>query len=193
MAEPYSAREALEHAEHAREALEHEARTLLRFVPVAAAVLAVFAGLSSLYASRLAEDALALKNEAVLAQGRASDAWAQYQAESIKTHLFDLGTFVGSANGAARKALGAKAARYGRLKAPIAAQARRQERERDDALRRSERAAERKGFFDVALAFYEIAIVLASIAAMVKRHWLFALAVAGGLGGLCFTLYGLLR
>src|SRR5437870_120189 len=59
-------------------------------VAVTAAVLAVLASVSALQAERTAAESILSKNEAVLAQSRASDEWAYRQAKSIKLHLQEL-------------------------------------------------------------------------------------------------------
>lgn len=190
MPEHYSAREALEHVEHARELLEHSENAMLRWVPLLAAVLAIFAGLSSLYAGRLTEETLTLKNEAVLNEVKASDLWNEYQAESLKAHLYDA-----AASGAADKALRARfrktVSQYRDEQKPLLSDAKSHEAERDKALTESDHSQRRKGVFDIALALFEVSIVLTSIAAMLKRRHMFVLAAAGGIAGLGFALYGL--
>jgi hypothetical protein len=47
--------------------------------------------------------------------------------------------------------------------------------------------------FDVAIALFQISIVLASIAAMTKRSPLFLIGCLGGVIGLAFCVVGLLR
>src|SRR5213592_1849266 len=65
-------------------------RALRTRVAVTAATLAVLASLSALQAERTAAESILSKNEAVLAQSRASDEWAYRQAKSIKLHLQEL-------------------------------------------------------------------------------------------------------
>src|SRR5881397_3439759 len=62
-------------------------RALRTRVALTAAILAVLASLSALQAERTAAESILSKNEAVLAQNRASDEWAYRQAKSIKLHL----------------------------------------------------------------------------------------------------------
>src|SRR2546426_9513606 len=61
-------------------------RALTTRVAVTAAILAVLASLSALQAERTAAESILAKNEAVLAQSRASDEWAYRQAKWNKTH-----------------------------------------------------------------------------------------------------------
>jgi len=162
----------------------------LRFVPLLAAVLAVLAGLCSLHSSRLGEAMLSLKNEAVLAQGRASDSWAEYEAQSIKANLYEIAAENGSARGSASR-LAEASRRYRKQQAPVLAAAHTAQEQRDAELASSQRVEDRKVSFDIAVALYEVAIVLASIAAMVRKHWLLTVSAIGGALGLIFTIVGL--
>ncbi|MBC5806827.1 MAG: hypothetical protein DLM53_05740 [Candidatus Eremiobacter antarcticus] len=190
MPERYSASEALEHVEHAHELLERSENAMLRWVPLLAAVLAIFAGLSSLYAGRLTEETLTLKNEAVLNEVKASDLWNEYQAESLKAHLYDAAA-AGITNKTALARLRSSVSKYRDEQKPLLAEAKAHEAERDQALSESDKAQRRKAVFDIALALFEVSIVLTSIAAMLKRRHMFVLAAAGGVAGMAFALYGL--
>lgn len=189
MPEHYFAQEGLEHAEHAHELLQRSEHAVLRFVPLTAAVLAVFAGLSSLYAGRLGERMLALKNEAILSEVKAADLWTEYEAESIKAHLYTVAT---GASAAEHARLKASAAKYRDQQRPLRLQALAHERDRDEQMARSNVVEDRKVGFDIALAFFEISIVLTSIAAMVRRPFLFVMAAVGGVLGLIFSIRGIL-
>ena len=190
MPDNYQPKEALEHVEHAHELLERSEVAVLRFVPLLAAVLAIFAGLSSLYAGRLGERALALKNEALLNEVQASDLWTEYQADSLKAHLYEIAGATGG--GQAHSKLQSAGLKYRSEQLPLRAQAQRYERDRDAAITRSEETEARKGGFDIALALFEVSIVLTSIAAMIKRPFLFVLAGVGGVIGVAFSLHGIL-
>ncbi|MDQ6780472.1 MAG: DUF4337 domain-containing protein, partial [Candidatus Eremiobacteraeota bacterium] len=91
-----------------------------------------------------------------------------------------------------RARLKATAGKYRRQQLPLRAQAQAYERDRDHDMARSDIVEERKAGFDIALAFFEISIVLTSIAAMVKRPFLFVMAAVGGALGLIFGIRGIL-
>lgn len=186
----YSSKEAVEHVERTHELLSHSESSVLRLVPLMAAVLAIFAGLSSLYAGRLGERALTLRNEAVLHEVNASDLWAEYQAESLKAHLYSISALAQSGKAAA--SMRAAAAKYRSEQPPLRDGAQRNEAQRDEALRASATIEKNKNLFQGALALFEIAIVVTSIAAMVKRPWLIVLATAGGVAGIVVCILGLL-
>jgi|SRR5579872_621687 len=190
MSEHYSSTEALEHVERTHELLHRSEVTLLRFVPLLAAVLAIFAGLSSLYGGRLAEQMLSLKNEALLSQVKAADLWTEYEAESIKAHQY--GIAAGSSSGKASAGLRTTAAKYRREQVPLRERALEYEQERDRALNESDVIERRKVQFDIALALFEVSIVLASIAAMLQRPIMFVVAGVGGALGMVVSIIGIL-
>ena len=185
----YSPREILEHENHARELLERSEEQLLRLVPLIAAVLAVLAGLSSLFGGRLSERILTLRNEAVLHEVTASDTWAEYQAQSLKAHIYDVG--VALAAKAKRGALRRSEAGYRTSQAPLRAHTMASEAQRDEALAASVVTERRKASLDVAVAVYEIAIVLTSVAALTRRPWLISVALLLGSAGFIFDVRAL--
>ena len=132
---------------------------------------------------------------AVLSQTQASDQWAYFQAKSIKGNLYemqrDLLEMQVKAQGASltpylaeehrQKIAGyaAKIAKYDSEKTQIQADAKRLESVRDDAQRHG-RA------FGVAVIFLQIAILLSSIAALLKKKYVWVL-------GLLIGSYGILQ
>jgi hypothetical protein len=133
-------------------------RGLSTRVAVTAAVLAVLASISALQAERTAADSILSKNEAVLAQSRASDEWAFRQAKSIKLHLQELTP--GSVPDLEHQ------------RAEIAAseeRARLAERERDEANRQATELFEQHHRFAVGTSLLQIAIVLETVAAVIDR------------------------
>lgn len=188
MSGEYSTREAIEHVEHAHHELAGSGSAMLRWVPLSAAILAICAGLSSLYGGILGEKVLALKNEAVLHEVTASDTWNQYQAESLKAHLYEISAQTGP--GANAAAMRSEAAKYRNEQPGLSTAARGEEKARDEALSESTLLEVRKGNFEMGLSFFEVAIVLTSIAAMVKRPALMIGAGVLGVVGLLFALRG---
>jgi Domain of unknown function (DUF4337) len=190
MSESYSVHEGVEHAHHAHHALEGSGNRRLRYVPVAAAILAVLAGLSSILSGRMGAHVLSLKNEALLHEVSASDLWNEYQAESLKAHFYDIRAQAADAK--VSSSLRTQAQKYRAEQTPLSSQARREEAARDTALAASTVLEIRKSNLEVALAFFEVAIVLTSIAAMIERPILFSLAGILGAIGLFFGLRGVI-
>src|ERR1700761_3905355 len=52
-------------------------------------VLAAMSGFLAVRATTLTNDAIYESNQAILAQTESSDAWNEYQADSIKAHIVD--------------------------------------------------------------------------------------------------------
>ena len=189
MSDLYTASEAMEHVERARESLKETEHWLLRHVPLVAAALAVFAGLSSLMGARTGEAMLATRTEAVLSQARATDDWNEYEADSLKANVNE-SLLVVTQTVAAKKSLSADAAKFRARQSPIRERALESERQRDDDIERSARFELRKQQFDIAVALAEIAIVLTSVAAMTKQPSLFVTAAIIALAGVVFDVLG---
>jgi hypothetical protein len=188
----YLAHEGLERAERAQEHLTGDAPPLLRAVPLAAAVLAVLAGLSSLYGNRLSESMLNAGNDALLEQTRAADTWNEYEAQSLKKHIAaDLAIATSAAP--AKRQLGELERKFGARENPLYEEAKQLEHERDASLERVDRFEKQKLRFDVATALFQISIVLASIAVLARRPALFIVGIAGGVAGIVYCILGLLR
>lgn len=175
MSERYTSGEAMEHVEKTHEFLEKSEHAALRHVPLVAAALAVLAGLSSLLGARTGEAMLVSRTEAVLSQARATDLWNEYQADSLKAH-FGEELAVIAATVPSRQQLATAAKEYRKRQGPLKTKALDSERQRDEDLARSTAFEEQKQRFDVAVALFEVAIVLTSVAAMIKRPSLFLFA-----------------
>ena len=188
----YLAHEGLEHAERAHEHVQGDVPRILKLVPLAAAILAVLAGLSSLYGNRLAESMLRAGNEAILDQTRAADAWNEYEAQSLKKHIAsDLA--LAAADPLVKRRLSGLERAYAEREQPLRVDAEKLEAERNAAIERMDRLEARKLHMDVATALFQIAIVLASIGALMRQPALSVFGLAGGLVGLIFCVLGLLR
>jgi hypothetical protein len=146
-------------------------------VAVSTAVLAVLASMSALQAERTASESILAKNEAVLAQSRASDEWAFRQAKSIKLHLQELRP-EGAGDVAAQRA----------EMAASEERAREDERRRDEANREAAERFEQHHRFAVGTSLLQIAIVLETVAAVLERPalWYGGLAI-GAVGALALV------
>src|SRR4051812_7165159 len=76
--------EALEHAQHAA----HQTDPFTIRASLSIAVMAVIAATIGGFESSASNEAVLSKNEATLAQNKATDAWAFYQATSIKKNFY---------------------------------------------------------------------------------------------------------
>ncbi len=142
-----------------------------RYLAITTAVVAVLAALASMRSGNLANSAMLEKNDAILAQTKASDQWSYYQAKGIKKALAE--GFAG-ANGRGNAA----SARYGEELGEIEIKARGLEREaeRDNVgseafLGRHEKAA-------TSVTMLQIAIALSAMAALMRQKWFWYLSLA---------------
>ena len=175
---------------HERHAHGHEGP---RWVPVAAAALAVLAALTNYLSNVRSTGALIAKNDAIVATTHASDTYAEYQAQRLKYYVsqsaIDAG--VGPGGNAARLASNAK--RESAKGPALLAKAHAFEGDalRDDA--RSERLLAQHETIEVATTLFEVSIVLVSIVVLVGSRLLpIVAACASGLG-VIVLLYGLVR
>src|ERR1700742_3209589 len=89
--------DAHEHAEHAEHAA-HEGNPFISRVSITVAVLAVMAAAAGSLETVEGGRAITESSEAVLSQEKATDAWNEYQADSLKRHMYDIAAGNGGAN-----------------------------------------------------------------------------------------------
>ena len=166
----------------------------------------------AVYAVAMAVTALGGNNagkDMMMAQQKASNQWAYYQAKVMRENMYILAAenleleleesrplegekidwidWKGKGlRGTRLKHYQAKAEEYKKEKEEIAAEAKKLEAERD-------KAARRDPYFDYAEVLLQIAIVLASVAMLSGKRWAFyaSLAFAGVGAILCINGYGL--
>src|SRR5216684_3763530 len=80
-------KEKLEEATEHAEAREERARWIV-YLSFSTALIAVLAAIAALESGTYSNEALLEKNEALLAQTKASDQWAYYQAKSVKSTIY---------------------------------------------------------------------------------------------------------
>lgn len=171
--------EAHEHAEHAEHAA-HERDPFINRVSITVAILAVLAASISSLETIEAGGAITSASEAVLSQDRATDLWNEYQADSLKKHIYGL----------AADAQGPKAQDYAKTakeqvtkQAEIKKQAQEGETDRDKLMAASRLHEHRHHWLTAAATMVEIGIAICTVAIITRRRqfWLgsILLAVAG--------------
>jgi hypothetical protein len=179
--------EAHEHREHAEHAA-HEHDGFISRVSITVAVLAVLAATAGSLETVEAGGAITASSEAVLAQDKATDAWNEYQADSLKKHLYGL----------AADANGPKAADYAKTskeqvekQGEIRKHAQEQEAERDKLMAASRLHEHRHHWLTGAATMLEIGIAICTVAIITRRRhfWLGSLALAAAGLALCGVAY----
>jgi hypothetical protein len=182
----FEAEARLEGAEEASR--EHGPRWLIPAIAVTTAALAVCAALSSLLASRAAHHSLSELNQAAIDQNLASDQWNFYQADGLKRHIFEVqrdALRLQNAPGVTKQAAAydAEIERYAAEQRKIRKEAETRERERDEAKAAAQRFDDRYQRLSLAVASFQIGIVVSSVAAIVRRVTLWCVGLAAGAVG----------
>lgn len=170
---------ALEHAvEHGAEHHVALAQQIALFSAVVATIGAVF----SFLAGHTQNEALYFKDEAVLLKAQASDQWSYFQAESGKQHLAMLAAELVPAG--KRAGYLRQVQTYAAKKADLQRKAEALDRRSAEADREAEHSLAPHNKLSLAMTFIQIAIALASIAALTRRRWLLRGAMATAIVGI---------
>jgi hypothetical protein len=171
---PLDAHEHAERAEHAA----HARDPFISKVSITVALLAVLAATAGSLETVEGGRAITESSEAVLAQDQATDAWNEYQADSLKRHMYDIAAESGLGHyhndSVAERAAQDKA----RAKATAA------EEERGVKTKESARHESRHHWLTGAATLIEIAIALSTVAIITRRQPFWFGAMGLGLGGL---------
>lgn len=173
---------------------EEKKEPWLNYLALSTVIFAVCATLSTFKGG-------GFSTRAVMSQSQAANQWAYYQAKSLKGYLYEiqketLELEVAEAGDAAPqtsfearknkiKSYGDKIARYEAEKAQIQQEARKLEALRDSAQNNSR-------IFGFAVIFLQIAILLASISALLKKKIIWFLSLGVGCAGLVYFADGFL-
>ena len=175
--------EAHEHAEHAEHAA-HEHDPFIARVSLTVAVLAVLAAAAGSLETVEGGRAITQSSEAVLAQDKATDSWNEYQADSLKRHMYEIASVAGGPKADEyAKEIGKD--REGQSKAREKAED--AEKDRDARLKESALHEERHHWLTGAATLIEIGIALSTVAIITKRRpfWFGAM----GLGVIGMALF----
>ncbi len=181
--------EHFEHAEHAEHAA-HLGDPFLTKVSITIAVLAVIA--ATLGSLETLETAAAIgdKNAAVLVQNRATDNWNFYQAESLKKHLYTIGTAIDSP---LAQDFERQAGEYGTKEKGLFSKGKELERQAEEKLKDSEHHEHRHHILTIAVTFLHVAIAIATISIIVRgQRWPWHAALALGAMGTLGAAYAYL-
>jgi hypothetical protein len=166
----------------------------MKRVPLLTGGLAALAGYLTVRGSGLSNEAIYQSNQAVLRQTQASDKWSEYQADSVKARVVEtsLDTLAATASAESRQRLTAALDDLRKRQPSLQAAAAALEHERDDLLVGGQRRLAEKGIDDYAGVAAQLAIALASVAALTRRPAAFTAGVVAGLAAVVMTGYALL-
>ena len=158
-----------------------------KYLALTTAFIAVIAAIATLVSGNFANKALLEKNDAVLLQNKASNQYSWYQAKGIKKSLTE---FLYQQK--KDEKLKQTVERYGKEQAEIKTQADNYAKQVDEANARSEELFEQHHKIALAVTFFQIAIALSAMSALLKRKsfWFFSVVVT--IVGTGFFLIGLL-
>jgi hypothetical protein len=162
----------------------------LKRVPLLTGVLAAFAGFLAVRSAALTNQAIYHSNQAVLHQAQASDAWAEYQANSIKARIVET-SLLTAADAAAKDALDGQAKDLRTRQPKNMQKAQDQESQRDAELHASAQRLVQKDRLDYAGMSVQLGIAMASVAALTRRAHAFAIGVLCGAIGAGVTVFAL--
>jgi len=177
--------DAHEHAEHAEHAA-HARDPFIAKVSITVAVLAVMAATAGSLETVEASRAISQSSEAVLAQDKATDSWNEYQADSLKRHMYEIASASGGPK-VEEYLRDIKDQREGQNKARD--KAKEDELERDANLRGSALHEDRHHWLAGAATLIEIGIALSTVAIITaRRPFWFAAMGLGAVGTVLFAV-----
>ena len=176
--------DAHEHAEHAQHAA-HTRDPFVSKVSITVAILAVMAAAAGSLETVEGGRAITESSEAVLAQDKATDSWNEYQADSLKRHMYDIAMASAGARTDEFKA-DIKNEREGQNKAREKAED--AEKDRDKRLSQSAVHEKRHHWLTGAATLIEIGIALSTVAIITSRRafWFSAMGL-GCVGAVLFA------
>ncbi len=180
-----SAHEHSEHAEHAA----HAHDPFISRVSITIAILAVLAAASGSLETIEAGGAIIAANHAVLEQNKASDAWAEYQADSLKKHLYGIAADSGGKN-AERYRQTSDEQKVTQL--TIKNNALESQRNRDSLLAQGEEHEHRHHSLTLAATLLEVGIAVCTVAIITRRKAFWTGSIVLGLAGVAMLLYAYL-
>jgi hypothetical protein len=181
-----------EKLEEAAERAEGAGSRWTVWLSLSTAILAVLAAIASLESGAWANEAIVSKNDAVLHQSKADDAWSHYQAMGIKATIYAT-----QAEGAASPELAGKwrgeAERERSGQKDAKAEAQKEEglvKEQDEA---SERCLHLHHRFAISVTIFQVSIAVAAIAALTRRKAMWWVSLVAGVAGAAQFVLGLLH
>ena len=159
-------------------------------VAVLTGILAALTGFLTVRATTLTNQAIYESNQAILSQTQASDAWSEYQANSIKAHIIEMQLLPSVPLSAADRATLTKMDADTRARQPISKdEAAAKTKEREAHLQMGLKHLQEKDMLGYAGMIAQLGIALASVAALTKKRIIFDIGAAAGVLAVTITAY----
>ena len=179
-----------EATEHAVEAAENRSRWIV-YLSFTTAMIAVLAAIAALESGAYSNEALMQKNEALLAQTKASDQWAYYQAKSVKAAIYSTqATALKQTNPEVADKAQAEAARYDKEEKEISTVATKLEEDVKEHGELSEKNMEHHHRFAYSVTMFQISIALAAVSALSRRKAIWYIGLLMAAFGLVYFVDG---
>ncbi len=159
-----------------------------RFLAITTALIAVLAAVAALTSGSFANNAILKKNEAVLAQSQASDQYNFYEAKGIKKSIADLA--YQQTQDPQQKA---KSDRYAKEQVGIKKVADGFAKKVEENNAAAEKQLEKHHSEALAVTFFQIAIALSAMSALLDRKSFWAFSVGLAAFGGYFLVLGLVK
>jgi hypothetical protein len=190
MEEAIETQELKEKLEEAQEHGRDSSAPWVTYLSLSTAIIAVLAAIAALESGSYANDAIVEKNDAVLHQSKADDAWAHYQAKGVEAVVFST-----QAELATRPDLAARWRAEGERekseRAEVREEAGREEKQVAEQDARSEHSLHVHHTFAQSVTIFQVAIALAAIAALTRRRPMWWVSLAMGVVGAGLFVFGL--
>lgn len=187
----FHAKDAFESAHARHEYAQHGGLHAPRWVPIAAAVLALLAASTGLVANLRVTQSSAAKSDAIIFITRAADTYNEFDSRSVREHIYEA-ALEGTTDPRRAARLRSIAEHERQEKGPLLARARTLDRTSREATARAEHILASHEILSVATTLFEIAIVLVSVTALVGSRLLPIAAAIATAAGLAIGIRGLL-
>jgi small-conductance mechanosensitive channel len=187
----FHAKDAFESAHARHEFAERGGLHAPRWVPIAAAVLALLAASTGLVANLRVTQSSAAKSDAIIFITRAADAYNEFGSRSVRQHIYEA-ALEGTTDPRRAAHLRSIAEHEKQEKAPLLQKARTLDERSRAATDHAEHILTSHEILSVATTLFEIAIVLVSVTALVGSRLLPIAAAIATAAGLAIALRGLL-
>lgn len=186
----FDAGKAFEGARERHSAAEHGGLHAPRWIPIAAAVLALLAASTGLVANLRVTQSNATKSDAIIFMTRAADAYNEYDSRSIRQHIYEA-ALEGTSDPRKIARMRKVAALEKNEKAPLLPKARGLDAQSREATARAEHILTSHEILEVATTLFEIGIVLVSVTALVGSRLLPVAAAVATIVGIAIAIRGL--